>query len=116
MSESVSKHIVRQWSSYGIEVLSSGDDSCTLVLPPRVEDIGDLCEDLWDSFGATVDIEYDSGSLRAVVWYGRKEKRSSYAFYYIISFLLVLIYAIIARRDNLKEDAHSFLVWLLSCL
>ena len=57
MSESVSKHIVRQWSSYGIEVLSSGDDSCTLVLPPRVEDIGDLCEDLWDSFGATVDID-----------------------------------------------------------
>ena len=113
----VSKHIVRQWSSFGVEVQSSGDDNTTVTLPPRFEDIGTFCDDLWEKLGATVDLEYDSGAMKAVICHGRQARQTtSYIPYYILVVFIAIGYTFVSRRDDLRSDAHTILVWLLSLL
>lgn len=117
----VADHLVNVWSGHGVEVVSSGSHTTTITLPARFEDVGALTDDLWATFGATVALEYDNLCLKGEITVDRQptyqqqsSSNGSLLFYTIFVFILAI--AVGLRRDSIKDDTQSILVYLLSLL
>jgi hypothetical protein len=124
----VADHLVNVWSGHGVEVVSSGSHTTTITLPARFEDVGALTDDLWATFGATVALEYDNLCLKGEITVDRhmthkhnqptyqqqSSSNGSLLFYTIFVFILAI--AVGLRRDSIKDDTQSILVYLLSLL
>lgn len=72
----IGDYIISVYSRYGVELHSIGDDSLVVNLPPKFRDISEFCITLNEEFGCIVDIEYDTTTLKAVVWLHPLEKKT----------------------------------------
>jgi hypothetical protein len=67
-TDAVANYVRTEWASHGVEVQATGVRSLTLVLPPELLGMTELCFELWNSFGATTDFKHTDGGATITVW------------------------------------------------
>ena len=62
LAKQAQKFVVDNYSKKGIECSQIGDGFLFLQLPPRLQDIQDIAQELEEKFGASIDAELDQNN------------------------------------------------------
>jgi len=64
----ISTYVRDEWSGHGVEVQAAGVRSLTLLLPPDLRFLTELCVELWTHFGASTDFKHTQDGSTLTVW------------------------------------------------
>ena len=64
----VAEYVREEWASHGVEVQATGKRSITLLLPPELMGMTELCFELFNEFGATTDFKHATTGATITVW------------------------------------------------
>ena len=73
MSSRVSKvasYMQDSWAASGVEVAATGANTVTLRLPPNLEELSELCMELYEEFGVTVSLKHvhEPNGAQLTIW------------------------------------------------
>lgn len=64
----VAEYVRREWACHGVEVKATGLRSLTLILPPELLGMTELCIELWNIYGASTDFKHTAHGASITVW------------------------------------------------
>lgn len=73
--EAIAEFIRSEWASHGVEVQATGTRSLTLMLPPQLLGMTELCVELFDRFEAATDFKHTLQGSTITVWAPLERKR-----------------------------------------
>jgi len=64
----ISSYVRKEWAGHGVEVQAAGVRTLTLLLPPDLKFLTELCVELWTHFGASTDFKHAQEGSTLTVW------------------------------------------------
>jgi hypothetical protein len=66
----VARYMQDSWAASGVEVAATGANTITLRLPPNLEELSELCMELYEEFGVTVSLKHvhEPNGAQLTIW------------------------------------------------